>query len=142
MMQHPERIYDTYVQKLDQLKSLLVNNINNSLRNVNNAVQMNKQRLISNSPQTLIQQQMSILNLLNEKLSTNAKSNYTKNLNNFKNQVNKLDGLSPLKTLSRGYSVVTKDSKVLSKVKDFEKNDKINIKVSDGEISAIVDEVK
>ncbi|GKQ42554.1 exodeoxyribonuclease 7 large subunit [Companilactobacillus sp. RD055328] len=142
IMQHPERIYDVYVQKLDQLKLMLFNNIRTNLRSISNTLQLNTQQLINNNPQSLIQHQMSNLKLLNEKLNTNTNNIYVQNRNEFKNQLDKLDSLSPLKTLSRGYSVVTKDDKILNQTKDFEINDKIEIKVSDGEISAIVDEVK
>ena len=47
--------------------------------------------------------------------------------------------LSPLKTLSRGYSIVTKsDGKIVNKVTDLNKNDEIKIRLSDGEKQAVV----
>ncbi len=57
--------------------------------------------------------------------------------------VSKLDGLSPLGALARGFSVA-KDSenKVIKSVKQVEKNDKIEITVEDGKILASVDETK
>lgn len=142
IMKHPERIYDVYVQKVDQLKTILLNNISSKLRNLDSDLKINKQHLLNNNPQSLIQQQSSALSMLKQKLTTYSKNILTKNRNDFNNKVDKLDSLSPLKTLSRGYSVVTKDEKVLNSTQDFTKNDKINIKVSDGEIKATVDEVK
>ena len=50
--------------------------------------------------------------------------------------VSKLDTLSPLKTLTRGYSLIEKNNKIIKSVKDIEKGDKINIKLSDGEAEA------
>ena len=52
----------------------------------------------------------------------------------------KIDALSPLKTLSRGYSVVQggKDGNVIKSINEVENNDSINIIVSDGNINAIV----
>ena len=57
----------------------------------------------------------------------------------FSNSLSKLDALSPLKTLSRGYSITMKDNKAIKKAKDLKTGDKINIKFTDGEKSAIVD---
>lgn len=57
----------------------------------------------------------------------------------FVKEVAKLDSLSPLKTLSRGYSIVTKsDEKIVNKVTDLNKNDEIKIRLSDGEKQAVV----
>ena len=57
----------------------------------------------------------------------------------FVKEVAKLDSLSPLKTLSRGYSIVTKsDGKIVNKVTDLNKNDEIKIRLSDGEKQAVV----
>ena len=51
----------------------------------------------------------------------------------------KIDTLSPLKTLTRGYSVVEdEDGKVIKSVNDVSSNQKIKITVTDGKVSAIV----
>ncbi len=52
--------------------------------------------------------------------------------------VSKLDGLSPLGTIARGFSVASIDGKVIKSVKQVKKGDEINLKVFDGEISALV----
>lgn len=57
-----------------------------------------------------------------------------KKKNEFVNVVNKLDTLSPLKTLSRGYSVVLKDNKVIKSEKDINVGEQFSVKMSDGEI--------
>ncbi len=48
---------------------------------------------------------------------------------NFQNTVQKLDNLSPLKTLSRGYSIIEKDGQIIKDSKKLKKGDKINIKL-------------
>jgi len=55
--------------------------------------------------------------------------------------VSKLDGLSPLGTLSRGFSV-TKDEKgnVLRSVKQVKKGDLLKVTLTDGEINTRVEE--
>tara|TARA_B100000446_G_scaffold149035_1_gene143142 strand:- start:658 stop:849 length:192 start_codon:yes stop_codon:yes gene_type:complete len=49
----------------------------------------------------------------------------------------KLDALSPLATLRRGYSVArTEDGQILRSVRDFVEGDSFMLRVSDGEIIA------
>ena len=50
----------------------------------------------------------------------------------FLEKVAKLDTLSPLKTLSRGYSLIEKDGKIVKSEKSLKKDDKIIIKFFDG----------
>ena len=88
------------------------------------------------------------LQKLNEKslvLDNNVKliSNYiNKKLNEeklkFEKKVARLDSLSPLKTLQRGYSVVTKDGKTVNSVSLLNTGDEINLRLSDGSKNAKV----
>ena len=51
----------------------------------------------------------------------------------------KIDALSPLKTLTRGYSVVQNETgHVIKRKVDVKKNDKLNITLQDGKIEAVV----
>ena len=68
--------------------------------------------------------QNSIIKIYNEK-----KTNLVKN-------VAKIDALSPLKTLVRGYSIVELNGKVIRKVEDLKKDDEIDIRLLDGKTKA------
>ena len=50
--------------------------------------------------------------------------------------ISKLDTLSPLKTLTRGYSIVEKDGKMVKSINDLNSKDKISIRLKDGEKQA------
>ena len=52
--------------------------------------------------------------------------------------ISKLDTLSPLKTLTRGYSIVQKDGKTIKSVKELKTNDVLAIRFTDGEIKTKV----
>lgn len=52
--------------------------------------------------------------------------------------VSKLDTLSPLKTLTRGYSLTEKDNKIVKSAKELKKDDKVKLKFLDGEKDAII----
>ncbi len=57
----------------------------------------------------------------------------------FELRVSQLDGLSPLNTLKRGFSVAkTDDGNVIRNVADVKNGDNISVIVSDGEIKAVV----
>lgn len=50
--------------------------------------------------------------------------------------VSKLDALSPLKTLTRGFSITEKDNKIVNSAKDLKTGDKIDLRFVDGERQA------
>ncbi len=50
--------------------------------------------------------------------------------------VSKLDALSPLKTLTRGYSIIERNDKIIKSVKDLNTGDNIKLKLIDGEKQA------
>lgn len=66
----------------------------------------------------------SITNSIINKLQT-SKTQAVKNFS-------KLDALSPLKTLSRGYSLVEKDNKIIKNVEDLQKDDIVNLRMQNG----------
>ena len=82
------------------------------------------------------------------KLDNNIKLIYDKTLEKykeakfeFKNLIGKLDTLSPLKTLLRGYSIAQLDGNVIKSVKVLSKNDEINLKFIDGEAKATINNI-
>ena len=69
----------------------------------------------------------------------NAISNIynTKRTNMVKN-ISKLDALSPLKTLTRGYSIIQNNGKVIKSVNQLQKDEEIDIRLLDGNAKARV----
>lgn len=59
----------------------------------------------------------------------------------FVKETAKLDSLSPLKTLTRGYSIITKQEsgKVIKSVDDLNSGEKVNLRLSDGQKTATID---
>lgn len=66
----------------------------------------------------------------------NTKSEKEKN--RYVELVAKLDTLSPLKTLMRGYSITEKEGKIVKSIKKLKKDDNIDIRLTDGKIQAKV----
>ena len=53
--------------------------------------------------------------------------------------VTKLDALSPLKTLTRGYTLTEKDGKIIKSATELQQNDKVKLKFVDGEKIAVIE---
>ena len=53
--------------------------------------------------------------------------------------VTKLDALSPLKTLTRGYTLTEKDGKIIKSATELQQNDKVKLKFADGEKIAVIE---
>ena len=61
-----------------------------------------------------------------------------KKKNNYINILSKLETLSPLQTIKRGYAVVRKDNRVISSKDDVNKKDKLELELKDGNINVEV----
>ena len=137
-----KNIIDNYTSRLDNIKSSYV--ITNPLA----TFEIKEQKLDSmfNDLNSKIKH---ILEIKTKRFET-IKNNYTINnpdtiINPFNNSyellLNKLNLLNPLSVLSKGYSVVSKDNKVIKDIKEIKKDDKINIRLHKGNIEAIVEGV-
>ena len=81
---------------------------------------------------------LSLDNLL-KRLEAGIKIKSEKEKNKYIELVAKLDTLSPLKTLSRGYSITEKEGKIIKSKDELIKGDKIDLRFIDGRKSAIID---
>ena len=66
--------------------------------------------------------------------SINRKIHNSKNV--FIEKATMLDGLSPLKTLTRGYCLAEAENRIIKKAEDLEKNQEITLRFSDGKKQA------
>ena len=73
-----------------------------------------------------------------QRLENKIKIIHKDNKSSYVELVTKLDTLSPLKTLTRGYSLTEKDNKIVKSVNELNKNDKVKLKFHDGEKDAII----
>ncbi len=80
------------------------------------------------------------LDLLSERMLTALKNNFNNKQNAFFSRVDKLNALSPLSVLSRGYSVATKKSRSVF-AKDLAKGDNIELFFADGSADCTVNSV-
>ena len=92
-------------------------------------------------PERLFEDRKMQLLMLGQRLDTASSNTLTQNKHRLSEISAKLEALSPLGILSRGYSVATAgDGKVLSSINDVSKDDIITVRVKDGKIHTRVED--
>ena len=101
----------------------------------------NSSRLLSAySPLNIIEIGEKDMKNLSDRMLSVSKQLIENNTKNLTETASKLSALNPVAVLMRGYSYITDtDNKTVSSVSDVNVGDKINIKVSDGTLSAVVE---
>ena len=69
-------------------------------------------------------------------MENNIKNKYNEEKTKFTQKVARLDTLSPLKTLTRGYSIIEKNGKIINSKKNLQKDDEVDLKFFDGNAKA------
>ena len=82
------------------------------------------------------------LDMINKSLQNSINNKVQINKTKMVELITKLDSLSPLKTLTRGYSILEKDNKIVKSVKSLNINDEISIRLIDGKAKAKVIDIK
>ena len=96
-------------------------------------------RPVLKSPLASFEGRRKALELLENRLIAAQSGTVAKNRQRFVAQVSKLDAMSPLKVLTRGYAMVAKeDGQIVRSVSDVKPKDPIAVRVSDGTIVATV----
>ena len=123
-------------------KTLKLDGYVNVLENVSYFVEKNQNRLntlnneLENNVNRLFQVYTNEYKKLD--LETNFKNYFNDQQQSFSKSVTLLDAYSPLKTIVRGYSITTKENKIVRSIQDIEVNDTLKIRVSDGLITSTV----
>lgn len=93
------------------------------------------------NPTQKINEQYMVIDMKVKALQNSMMLKLKKAKTSFVKETAKLDSLSPLKTLTRGYSIVTKQEsgKVIKSVNDLNSGEKVNLRLSDGQKTATID---
>ena len=101
-----------------------------------------KMRLKLLSPENKVREKQMLLLNLERQLEEAMKLSIERHRYRLQLYIEKLNGLSPATKLNQGYAYVSKNEKAVKEIADVEKDDMMEINVSDGEIIAKVVEVK
>ena len=95
------------------------------------------------SPTGYLEQRRQIVLLLKNRLISAQTQSVERKKRRFVEQTAKLDAMSPLKVLTRGYAMAqSKDGSVLRSVSQVEIADPITVTFGDGSVSAMVTDIK
>ncbi|MCT3525841.1 exodeoxyribonuclease VII large subunit [Latilactobacillus curvatus] len=139
VLKQPQRLYDGYLQNVDQLHRRLLLAQQQRLQTSQQNVQLLQQRLQSQSPSGAIQQAQRMLTDTDHRLKRAIESLVQNRRQQAGQAVAALDLVSPLKILGRGFAYVTDDNQnVMKKMTDFTVDESIELHVQDGLVNARV----
>jgi len=142
ILKNPMSLYEMKEQNLDKLLDNLNKSMNVYLDNKKHILEININKIKLISPISLINNNQNKLNELVLNLNNVIDKVLSNTRYNLDYLINTLKLVNPLNILSNGYSLVKLDDKVIKSSKDVKIDDKINIKLHDGEIMAKVEEIK
>ena len=91
------------------------------------------------NPLQRVQDEYIKLDSVIKNMQNSINKKYLESKNLYLNNIARLDSLSPLKTLSRGYSIVQKGENIVKTKNDLKPGDNVNIRFADGERAATID---
>lgn len=130
-------------QNLDSMSSAIETALSRQLRAAQQHLNVLSQSPALRSPTGYIEQRRKGLELLKNRLVSAQNQAISQRTARYIAAVSKLDAMSPMKVLTRGYSMArTERGEVLRSVHQTELGERITISLSDGSLSAIVMEKK
>ena len=137
--QHPQLRLARQQNLLERLRQRLLTATENHIRRGTTQQQRLANRLNQQQPQPRIHRAQSQLLQLEHRLTQLVSAKLSESKQQFGNTVAQLEGVSPLATLARGYSVTTADDgKVLKKTGQVKSGDKLTTRLEDGWVESQV----
>lgn len=138
---HPANRIATQSQTLDRMTLSLTHGMRQLLNARVSAHERQKNRLYQHSPVSRIASQLARSQRLDERLRQSARQFLTNKGYALASSARQLEAVSPLATLSRGYSITFKDGKAVTSVSQVKPGDTLHTRVKDGEIVVDVNEI-
>ncbi|MBE1301559.1 MAG: exodeoxyribonuclease VII large subunit [Alteromonadaceae bacterium] len=135
---HPSQQINQKSQHIDQLSMRLNTAMNTLLKNKMTRMVFQENRLHSHSPNKRIERYDYILSGLEQRLKRKLQSVLQDKQTKFANTCEMLNALSPLSTLSRGYSISFKNGQVLTSKAAVSSGDIVKTRLHDGEFESKV----
>ena len=134
---------DSLRQTLDAMTASMATCVNRQLKSARVHLQALSASPGLQSPMAYLQQRRRALQMLNNQLLANQAQQISLKKQRFIGCTSKLDALSPLKVLTRGYAMTQKeDGNVIRSVGQVDVHDRISVILGDGSMTAEVLEVK
>jgi len=142
IFRQPERLYDGYLQRLDQLQLRLKQGLNAELVRNQQKVQEQVHRLEQLSPIIKIQRYQDRIQQLKKLLRSQMAVTYDAKVAEVKRLSEALLMLDTSRIVARGYAIVKKEEVVVASAKDLKENDQVSLLMRDGQVELEVKDVK
>ncbi|WP_049524020.1 exodeoxyribonuclease VII large subunit [Streptococcus pseudopneumoniae] len=142
IFRQPERLYDGYLQRLDQLQLRLKQSLRTRISDNKQVVQARTHRLVQLSPVTKIQRYQDRLGQLDKLLRSQMALVYDAKVAEVKRLSEALLMLDTSRIVARGYAIVKKEESVVDSVENLKKKDQVTLLMRDGRVELEVKDVK
>ena len=134
---------DALRQTLDSMSAAMAGSLQRQIKAARKHYEMLARSPALRSPVNYLNQRRQSLELMRSRLTAAHSQNIQRKKQRFIMAVSKLDAMSPLKVLTRGYALVRDEEKnVVRSVSQVRSGDSLTVSVSDGEIRTTVEEIK
>ena len=142
IFRQPERLYDGYLQRLDQLQLRLKQSLRTRISDNKQLVQVRTHQLVQLSPVTKIQRYQDRLGQLDKLLRSQMALAYDAKVAEVKRLSEALMMLDTSRIVARGYAIVKKEESVVDSVEMLNKKDQVTLLMRDGQVELEVKDVK
>ena len=142
IFRQPERLYDGYLQRLDQLMLRLKQGLNGELVRNQQKVQAQIHRLEQLSPNVKIQRYQDRIQQLQKLMRSQMAVIYDAKVAEVKRLSEALLMLDTSRIVARGYAIVKKEESVVDSVENLKKKDQVTLLMRDGQVELEVKDVK
>lgn len=142
IFRQPERLYDGYLQGLDQLQLRLKQSLRTRISDNKQLVQARTHQLVQLSPITKIQRYQDRLSQLDKLLRSQMALVYDAKVAEVKRLSEALLMLDTSRIVARGYAIVKKEESVIDSVESLKKKDQVTLLMRDGQVELEVKDVK
>ena len=142
IFRQPERLYDGYLQRLDQLQLRLKQSVNSELVRQDQRVLELIHRLEQLSPINKVHRYQDRLLQFKKLLRSQMAVVYDAKVAEVKRLSEALLMLDTSRIVTRGYAIVKKEDTVVSSAKDLKKTDQVTLMMRDGQVELEVKDVK
>ena len=139
-IRHPKERIEQQQNRLDQSTKRLSQAILSQLAQRQVRGSHLQQRLKQASPNAKVVAHQERIERLQQRLNQALGQTLNQKQQRFAQTIEKLDLVSPLNILSRGYAIASKDKQVIRSCRDVSEGDDINIRVADGTLKCLVKE--
>lgn len=142
IFRQPERLYDSYLQRLDQLQVRLKQGLKSEIvRNYQN-IQGQRHRLEQLSPLVKVQRYKDRLAQLQKLLRSQMAVTYDAKVAEAKRLSEALVMLDTSRIVARGYAIVKKEDRVVASISELKEKDHVTLEMRDGQVELEVKDVK